>query len=58
VISCFPAIQEKITDLEHINSRYKTLIETIPDTLLVGNGEALSIFSPSSSTNAGSCKKC
>ncbi len=52
-ISRFPGIQSKISDLEHINSRYKMLVDTIPDTLLVGDGETLSIFSPPSAGNTG-----
>ncbi len=48
----FPALQKKIADLEVLNSKYRTLIETIPDILLIGNGEELSLFSPTTGETA------
>jgi diguanylate cyclase (GGDEF)-like protein len=48
----FPALQKKLSDLEYINNQYKTLIETIPDILLVGKGETLAVFTSSSIAEA------
>jgi diguanylate cyclase (GGDEF)-like protein len=44
----FPALQKKIADLEQLNSKYKALIETIPDVLLTCSGGEISVFSPQS----------
>lgn len=48
----FPALQKKIADLELINSKYRTLIATIPDILLIGNDAELSLFSPTTGETA------
>ena len=47
----FPSLQKKIGDLELLNSKYRTLIETIPDILLVYNDGKLSLFPSTSGTD-------
>ena len=42
----YPALQKKVTDLEQLNSKYRTLIETLPDILIIGSLENYSLFSP------------
>lgn len=48
----FPTLQKKIGDLELLNGKYRTLIETIPDILLVSNDGKLALFSSLSQTAA------
>ena len=44
--SYYPALQKKVLDLELLNSKYRTLIETMPDILITGGSEDFSVYSP------------
>ncbi len=49
----YPTLQREIALLEQLNSQYRTLIETIPDILLIGNPQGeLHYFSTDESENA------